>query len=160
MTPKGFEEQFAARLGFTVQEFRARGYVVISCNCDYEACQGWISVLKDQADDLIELFPGRYHYPSEEEEDRVFQVETEGGGQMIQLCSGCGCEMEDQGFFVPEPRTLPLSGVTLQPDLARYQKFYCEHDGIVHTLVWMNDPNNPAHYNPAVVVSDPTRDHA
>lgn len=46
-----FEREYAKRCGWTVQQLRNRGRVVVSCNCDYNLCQGWASIKREFAEE-------------------------------------------------------------------------------------------------------------
>ena len=63
MTSTEFEKQYAERSGSTVARLRELGRVVLIClECDYEDCEGFVSVSKEAADDYLNhpMYAGRY----------------------------------------------------------------------------------------------------
>lgn len=54
--PETFEREYAERCGWTVQQLRDRGRVVVACNCDYSLCKGWSSIKREFAEeDKLEI---------------------------------------------------------------------------------------------------------
>lgn len=48
-----FEAAYAERSGTTVEWLRRNGYAVETCDCDYDACEGWKMV----RDDTVPITP-------------------------------------------------------------------------------------------------------
>ena len=47
MTAEEFERAYAERGHMTVEQLRGYGRVVRPCACDYEGCEGWMSVHRE-----------------------------------------------------------------------------------------------------------------
>lgn len=88
ITPEAFELKYATARRMTVTEFRAC-YVVLSCNCDSARCQGWIAMLKDQAEDMVKLFPDLHHFVSPEAQNPLDLPEYPDLDE--RRCRECGC---------------------------------------------------------------------
>lgn len=56
ITAEQFEREYAERCGVSVEELRSWGRVVAPCECDYEGCEGWASVSKDQLADHLRFY--------------------------------------------------------------------------------------------------------